>query len=104
MTKEDLKELLKNDPDSVKDLLREVVREENDKIETEKQTACSHTNSATLIDPKKGIIRCDDCALVYDLKMSESFKRNPDDIEQLPPLMQRQLEALKQRNAETSDS
>lgn len=104
MTNKDLLELIKSNPDSVKDLLREVVREENEKLETEKQNACSHASSATLIDPKKGIVRCDDCGLVYDFKTAKSFKRNPDNIEQLPPLMQKQLEALKQKNAKASES
>ena len=104
MTDKDILELIKSDPDSIKGLLREVVREENEKLETEKQTACSHANSATLIDPKKGIIQCDDCGLVYDLESSKSFRRNPDDVEQLPPLMQRQLENLKQRKENAQDS
>ncbi|KKL60347.1 hypothetical protein LCGC14_2206210 [marine sediment metagenome] len=100
MTDKDLLELIKNDPGSVKDLLREIVSEEADKRETEKQTACNHRISATLIDPKNGIIRCDECSLVFDLKMAESFKSDSADAEQLPPMMQKQIESLKQRKAD----
>ena len=106
MTDKDLLEFIKNDPNSVKDLLREIVSEEADKRKAEEQRACDHRISATLIDSKKGIIRCDTCDLVFDLKMAESFKSNSADTEQLPPMMQKQIETLKQKkeNAETSES
>ena len=102
MTNEDLLELMKSDPESFKNLLREAVQEEADKRKIEEQQACDHRISATLIDSKAGIIRCDECGLIFDLKMAESFKSDSIDSEQLPPMMQKQIEALKQRktNAE----
>ena len=42
-----------------------LVREEHAKIKAEEQAACSHARSATLIDGKTGLVRCDDCGLDY---------------------------------------
>ena len=48
------------DINTLKEMLREIVREEFDKREEKKQAACRHARSGT-IDQVSGDLICDDC-------------------------------------------
>ena len=74
--------------------IREIIREEIDKKEEEKQAECDHSRSGRLIDGEKGIVMCHDCGKLID--MSESSVSSSE----IPAKMKAQIEQMMKKRLE----
>jgi len=92
MDKEKLSETLEK-ANLTAEQIREIIHEEIDKKEEEKQEECDHSRSGKLIDGKLGIVKCSDCGKLLD--MTESSVS----ASEIPPRMQVQIDNIMKKRA-----